>query len=87
MKDMILVDNAFYSFAFQLNNGLPILPFYYDKRDTELQDLTEFLKEIYQVPDIKEEIKKRFRMESWGKYETPQEVITRVFPDFTSYIR
>lgn len=25
---MILVDNAAYSYAFQLENGIPILPFY-----------------------------------------------------------
>ena len=87
MKDMILVDNAFYSFAFQLNNGLPILPFYYEKRDLELQDLTEFLKEIHSVHDIRDEIKKRFRMEWWGKFEDPMNVVQSVFSDLLPYIR
>ena len=36
LKDIILVDNAVYSFGFQLSNGIPILPFYYDKEDREL---------------------------------------------------
>jgi hypothetical protein len=27
MKDMILVDNAVYSFGMQLSNGIPITPF------------------------------------------------------------
>jgi CTD small phosphatase-like protein 2 len=33
MKDMVIVDNAVYSFGFQLDNGIPILPFYEDKTD------------------------------------------------------
>jgi len=33
MKDMLLVDNAAYSFGFQLENGLPIIPFYDSKED------------------------------------------------------
>jgi CTD small phosphatase-like protein 2 len=30
------VDNAVYSFGYQLDNGIPIIPFYEDKRDEEL---------------------------------------------------
>ena len=30
LKDMVIVDNAVYSFAFQLDNGIPIVPFYSD---------------------------------------------------------
>ena len=29
LSDIVLVDNAAYSYAFQLDNGIPILPFYY----------------------------------------------------------
>jgi CTD small phosphatase-like protein 2 len=29
MADMILVDNAAYSYNYQLDNGVPILPFYH----------------------------------------------------------
>ena len=36
LKDIILVDNAVYSFGFQLTNGIPILPFYRNKKDREL---------------------------------------------------
>jgi CTD small phosphatase-like protein 2 len=31
MSKMILVDNAAYSYAFQLLNGIPILPYYEGK--------------------------------------------------------
>lgn len=36
MKDMLLIDNAAYSFGFQLDNGIPIIPYYNHKDDVEL---------------------------------------------------
>lgn len=44
MKDMVIVDNAVYSFGFQLDSGIPILPFYDDKNDEELKHLSYYLK-------------------------------------------
>jgi CTD small phosphatase-like protein 2 len=33
---MVIVDNAAYSFGYQIANGIPIIPYYQDKNDTEL---------------------------------------------------
>lgn len=33
MKNMLLVDNAAYSYAYQLDNGVPILPYFTGKND------------------------------------------------------
>ena len=33
MNDIILVDNAVYSFGYQLDNGIPIIPFRDDPKD------------------------------------------------------
>jgi CTD small phosphatase-like protein 2 len=33
MDSMVLVDNAAYSYATQLDNGIPILPYYHGKAD------------------------------------------------------
>lgn len=33
IKDLVLIDNAAYSFAMQLANGIPILPYYHNKAD------------------------------------------------------
>ena len=38
LSEMVLVDNAAYSYAFQLENGIPILPFY-EGNDYELTAL------------------------------------------------
>ena len=44
LKDIILVDNAVYSFGLQLTNGIPILPFYRDQSDRELVQLVAYLR-------------------------------------------
>jgi len=36
LKDLVIVDNAVYSFGFQLDNGIPIIPFYNNPEDEEL---------------------------------------------------
>lgn len=33
MENMVLVDNAAYSYYFQLDNGIPIIPYYNEKKD------------------------------------------------------
>lgn len=43
LKDMLLVDNAVYSFGEQLDNGIPIKNFYEDTKDTEFLYLMKFL--------------------------------------------
>lgn len=44
LNDLVIVDNAVYSFGFQLDNGIPILPFYDDKSDEEMLHLIYYLK-------------------------------------------
>ena len=43
INSTLLIDNSIISMAFQLDNGIPILPFYNDKEDTEFDSLTEYL--------------------------------------------
>ena len=45
LKDIVLVDNAAYSFGVHLENGIPIIPYYDNKDDKELKTLYEFLVE------------------------------------------
>lgn len=49
---MVLVDNAAYSYAFQLENGIPILPFY-EGTDYELAALENYLEEIDSCLDVR----------------------------------
>lgn len=40
---MLLIDNAAYSYFFQLANGVPIIPYYHNKDDRELMWLQDYL--------------------------------------------
>lgn len=44
LENMVIVDNAVYSFGFQLDNGIPIIPFYDDPNDEELHHLVFYMK-------------------------------------------
>jgi TFIIF-interacting CTD phosphatase-like protein len=44
VDNMLIVDNMIYSFAFHLQNGIPILNYEGDKRDSELLHLQNYLK-------------------------------------------
>lgn len=52
MDEIILVDNASHSFAFQKSNGFPMLPFYDNKEDKEMVYLYQFLKHIAVNPSV-----------------------------------
>ena len=63
MKNMILIDNAAYSYSLQLNNGIPIIPFHDNKKDTELRELATFLIEMTDVEDVRPILKDKFKNE------------------------
>lgn len=62
MEDMIIIDNSVLSFAFQLENGIPILPFYDNKDDIELKFLANYLGNIYSVKDLRVENNRSIKM-------------------------
>lgn len=57
---MVLVDNSVLSFALQLENGIPILPFYSSKQDEELLHLLYYLKCLVVQEDVREHNKEAF---------------------------
>lgn len=65
LKDMLLVDNAAYSFGFQIENGIPIIPFYDNYEDHELKFLAEYLKMFTDVDDVRELNTKILQLDSY----------------------
>ena len=53
LKEVILVDNAVYSFGAQLSNGIPITPFKDDKEDKEFLHLMQYLENIASFEDCR----------------------------------
>lgn len=71
---MIIVDNAAYSFIFQLENGVPILT-YKGGDDKELPKLEKYLVELKECRDVRELNKKVFKFHHYRNYEDPFELI------------
>jgi Dullard-like phosphatase family protein len=63
MKDVVLIDNAAHSFAFQRENGVPMLPFYEYKYDFEMVYLSRYLTHIAQFDDLRPQLRKTFWIE------------------------
>lgn len=59
---MVIVDNAVYSFGFQLDNGIPIIPFYNNKEDEELLHLINYISTLSYFNDLREQNAKAFQL-------------------------
>ena len=65
IKDMIIIDNFAHSFAYQLDNGIPIISWIDYEYDKELHGLIYYLKKLIKVEDIRETNKKIFRLNTF----------------------
>lgn len=62
-KDMIIVDNSIMSFAFDLDNGVPINSFLgTEEDDKELLFLYSFLEEVAKADDVRVNIRESFKL-------------------------
>jgi TFIIF-interacting CTD phosphatases, including NLI-interacting factor len=78
LQDVILVDNAAYSFGYQIENGIPIVPFYDNKNDQELRHLIPYLKFLSGVKDLREINKQTFKLHLYAMYDSPDRVLEKV---------
>jgi Dullard-like phosphatase family protein len=71
LKRTIIIDNSLLSFAFQLDNGIPILPYYDSKNDNEFISLINYLNFLYKADDIRTENRKIFKLEYLKHMSSP----------------
>lgn len=62
LKDIIIVDNLTHSFGFQIENGIPILEWKFQKKDQELLYLKDYLKEAFLQIDVREYNMKKLKL-------------------------
>ncbi len=62
LKDIIIIDNSILSFAYHLNNGIPVVPFYDSKQDSELPLLSFYLLSIASYQDLREANKEHINL-------------------------
>lgn len=80
LDDIVIVDNACYSFGYQIDNGVPIIPYYDNKQDEELKHLVEYLKGLA-MKDIKETNRNTFKLTSYQKFQSIEELAEVLFDE------
>ena len=65
LKDVVIIDNSLLSFAYHLDNGIPISPFYESKVDTELLDIADFLVKYANENDIRDKLKEVYKLNQY----------------------
>lgn len=63
IRDLVIIDNSILSFCHQIDNGIPILPFYDNKEDNELFYLTKFLLNIVHENDLRNIIRNEIKIQ------------------------
>jgi len=67
LNDMVIVDNYVHSFAYQLENGIPILEWHDDKNDRELKFLQEYLEKLAECDNIAEFNRKNLKLMEFSR--------------------
>jgi CTD small phosphatase-like protein 2 len=63
LRDVVIVDNAVYSFGFQLENGIPIIPYYNNREgDEELLHLINYISTLAHFHDMRTQNAKAFQL-------------------------
>jgi hypothetical protein len=65
LKDVVLIDNSVLSFAYHLDNGIPISPFYDSKNDAELLDISNFLFRYAEEDDIRNKLREVYKLSEY----------------------
>lgn len=79
LSSTVLVDNASYSFGFQIDNGIPIVPFYNSKDDVELMVLKNYLKELVKEKDVRDLNRRHFLLRKIVESENPMHAWNEMF--------
>lgn len=73
LKNVVLVDNSVSSFASQVSNGIPIIPFIDNKADDQLVKLKWFLLRLKDCDDVRPLIAAHFDWDGWKRRFVVQE--------------
>lgn len=79
LADMVLIDNAAYSYAFQLDNGIPIIPYYEGKNDYELKALQHYLDQLLLEKDVRDKNRKTFKLAQYRQYDNPDTLVKELY--------
>lgn len=68
LSELVLIDNAAYSYIHQLDNGIPIIPYYRGDKDYELKALERYLEGMVFAKDVRIRNRNTFKLFEYNKY-------------------
>lgn len=74
-QNIVLVDNAPYSYMLQLSNGIPILNYIKGKYDNQLIKLESYLMSLLNVQDVRIKNRQTFRLQDYINYDKYQRLV------------
>lgn len=81
LDSTVLVDDNVYSFGFQLENGIPIIPYTGNKDDAELLLLAQYIDYVMRQDDVRKTNKEHFRFHLYDGCNNVSEVYKKIFKD------
>ncbi|CAK79948.1 unnamed protein product (macronuclear) [Paramecium tetraurelia] len=82
LSDMLLIDNAPHSYLYQIQNGVPIIPYIDNKQDEELKSLLQYLMQFKNVKDVREFNMQYLKIPRFSEYDDPQKLLKCEFADY-----
>ena len=79
LKNMVIVDNSPISFALQIENGIPIIPFYDNKDDFTLKELKNFLNELYFQENAQKFLNNKLKICKFSEFIEPIALFRNIF--------
>ena len=68
LSDIAIVDNSLYAFAFQIENGIPIVNYYHGEDDNELSHLSDYIEyHLRDCTDVRLENRAAFGLKEMSK--------------------
>ncbi len=70
---------AAYSYSFQLDNGVPIVPFYDNKADLELKSLVGYVKSLGNTQNIRQRNASIMRLGEYSSLKETKDVLKKLY--------
>ncbi|CAD8105255.1 unnamed protein product [Paramecium sonneborni] len=82
MTDMVLIDNAAYSFCLQPLNGIPIINYYDNKMDQELLYLQNYLITMKSVRDVRQYNSQNLKLDKFSTFSDPIDLLQQLYKEY-----
>lgn len=69
LKNMVLVDNSAHCYAYQVENGIPIIPYFHGKNDFELKMICSYLRKLKDSEDVRVKNRETFKLSRYRDYK------------------